>query len=262
MVDVRHCNGEAARLPGYVDELIALEPDLLAGIDQVAQVIRRKTDRIPVVLTISNDPVDSGLVQGLAHPGTNVTEMAVLSPEVGAKQVEPMAEFLHRTKTLAMFTAPGVPGTAALAGAVRTAARAKGAQVLGYEVKDRASLEQAFGAMAHDRPDALLGTGGSGMLYGFRQPIAEHALRLRIAASGGITGQAEAGFLFTYGVKLLDVYRRAASHAARILGGADPAGMPVEQASTFERVVNLKTARALGLTIPPTIRLRADRFIE
>jgi putative ABC transport system substrate-binding protein len=262
MLDVRHCNGDASKLPGYVDELIALEPDLLAGNDQVAQVVLRRTTRIPVVLTISNDPVAAGLVRSLSRPGGNVTGMAVFGPATGAKTVELLAEFLPHMKSIAMLVVPGTPGAAELQEAVRAAARAKGAQVDAYEVQDKASLERAFVAMERSRPDALLGTGGSAMLVGFRQLIADHALRLRIAATGGAASQAEAGFLFSYGVKLLDVFRRSASHAARILAGADPAGMPVEQASTFELVVNLKTARALGIAIPPAVRLRTERFIE
>ena len=262
VVDVRNCNGDAAKLPGYVDELIALKPDLLAGNDQVAQSIQRRTARIPIVLTISNDPVAAGLVNSLTRPGGNVTGMAVHGPATGAKTVELMAEFLPRMKSIAMLVAPGTPGAADLQEAVRSAARAKGARVVAYEVKDKASLEQAFVEMERSHPDALLGTGGSAMLVGFRQLIADHALRLRVAATGGAASQAEAGFLFSYGVKLHDVFRRSASHAARILAGANPADLPVEQASTFELVVNLATARALGIAIPPTIRLRADRLIE
>lgn len=262
VIDVRYCNGDAAKLPAYVDELIALKPDLLAGIDQVAQAMRRRTNAIPIVLTFSPDPVATGLVNSLAHPGTNVTGMAVHGPAIAAKTTELLTEFLPRLKTIAMLVVPGVPASAEAASGVRSVALAKGAQAIAYEVKDPASLEQAFVEMERARPDALLGTGGSAVLVSLRQVVADHALRLRIAAAGGLSSQADAGFLFSYGVKLHEVYRRAASHAARILAGANPADLPVEQASTFELVVNLKTARTLGISVPPAIRLRADRLIE
>jgi putative tryptophan/tyrosine transport system substrate-binding protein len=262
LVDVRYCNGDAAKLPAYVDELMALKPDLLAGNDQVAQAMWRKSHWIPIVLTLSNDPVATGLVKSLAHPGGNVTGMAAFGPQLGAKLTELMAEFLPRMRSIATLVVPGAPASADVASGVRAAALAKGVQVIAYEVKDQASLEQAFAEMERSRPDALLGTGGSAVLVSLRRLVAENALRLRIAAAGAAASQADAGFLFSYGAKLVDVFRRAGLQAARILAGASPADLPVEQASTFELVVNLKTAQALGITVPPAIRLRADRFVE
>ncbi len=260
--DVRNCDGDQSKLPGFIDELIALKPDLLAGIEQVAQVMHRKTSRIPIVLTFSNDPVAAGLVKNLARPGTNVTGMAALSPLIMAKQAEMMAEFRPRLRTIAILLDPGVPAAAEFEREVQATALVKGARAVAYYVKDKAALEQAFVELERSRPDALLGSGGSGMLYGFRRLIAENSLRLRIPVSGGLPGHPEAGFLFSYGVKSHDMFHRAASHAARILNGANPADLPVEQASKFELVVNLTTAKALGLTIPPSILLRADRVIE
>ena len=262
VVDVRNCDGDQSKLPGFVDELIALKPDVLVGLEQVAQAMRRKTTRIPIVLTTSNDPVAAGLVQSLARPGTNVTGMAVFSPQIGAKSFEMMTEVLPRLRTIAQLLDPGVPVAAELERAVQAAASAKGARLIAYYVKDKASLEQAFAEMERSRPDGLLGTGGSGMLYGFRRVIAENALRLRIPVAGGLSGQSEAGFLFSYGARTLDVYRRAASHAARILNGAEPADLPIEHPTVFELVINLKTAKALGIKIPQSVLLRADRVIE
>ena len=262
VVDARYCDGDVSRLPAYVDELIALKPDLLAGNDHVAQAMQRRTAVIPILLTLSNDPVATGLVKSLARPGTNVTGMAVLGPSLGAKITELMAEFLPRMKRIAILVLPDAPASGEIANGVRAAALAKGVQVIAYEVKDQASLEQAFAEMEHSRPEALLGTGGTPVLVGLRRLIAENALRLRIAAAGAVATQAEAGFLFSYGVKLQDVLRRAASQASRILAGTRPADLPVEQASTFEFVVNLRTARALGITVSPTLRLRVDRFVE
>lgn len=261
VVDVRNCDGDQSKLPTFVDELIALKPDVLVGLEQVALVMRRKTNRIPIVLTTSNDPVAAGLVQSFARPGTNVTGMAVFSPQIGAKTFELMTEILPRLRTIAQLLDPGVPVAAELERAMRAAASAKGARLVVYYVKDKASLEQAFAEMERNRPDGLLGTGGSGMLYGFRRLIAESALRLRIPVSGGVSGQSEAGFLFSYGAKTQDVFHRAASHAARILNGADPRDLPIEQPTIFELVINLKTAKALDITIPQSVLARADRVI-
>lgn len=262
VVDTRYCDGDQSKLPGFVDELIALNPDVLAGIEQVAQVMRRKTSRIPIVLTNSGDPVAAGLVHSLARPGTNVTGMAGFGPETGAKTIEMMAAVLPRLKTIAQLIDPGVPVATELERAMRAAASSKGARLTAYYIKDRAALDQAFSEMTRNRPDGLLGTGASGMLYGFRRHIAEHAMRLLLPVVGGLAGQTEAGFLFSYGAKTLEVFRRAASHVARILNGAQPTELPIEHPTAFELVINLRTAKVLGITIPQSLLLNADRIID
>ena len=245
-----------------MDELIALKPDLLAGIEQVARVMRQKTATIPIVLTIANDPVAAGLARTLARPGGNVTGMASLTEVVTAKHVELLAEILPRQRTVAVLIDPGVPAAPEIERNVREAARAMRVEPVFLRVKDLAALEQAFAGMQRDRPDALIAAAGSGMLFGYRKIIADIAVRLRVPASGATSAQAEAGFLFGYGANLHDLARRSASYAARILRGANPGEIPIEQASVFELIVNLKTAKALGIAIPKSILLRADRLIE
>ena len=260
--DVRNCDGDQSRLPALVDELITLKPDLLAGIEQVARVMRSKTSTIPIVLTVSSDPVAAGLAKSLARPGGNVTGMAALTEMMAAKQVEMLSEILPRMKTVAVLLDPGVPAAGNIEQHVRAAAQARRAGVVTYFARDRAALDQAFVEMERNRPDAVVASAGSGMFFGNRRLIAETALRLRLPLSGVSAAQAEAGNLFAYGASLHAMIRRSASYAARILRGANPSELPIEQAATFELVINLKTAKALGLTIPPLVLLRADRVIE
>ena len=260
--DVRHCDNDLARLPAAVDELIALKPDLLAGIEQVARVMRSKTALIPIVLTASSDPVAAGLVKTLSRPGGNVTGMAALTEMMAAKQVEMLGELLPRLSYVALVLDPEVSTMAVIEQHVRAAAQARRARVVTYLAKDRAGLERAFAQMERDRPDAVLSSAGSGMFFGQRHFIAESALRLRLPCSGGAAALSEAGYLFSYGADLHELFRRAASHAARILQGAKPADLPIEQPTKFELVINLKTAKALGLTIPQSVLLRADQVIQ
>jgi putative ABC transport system substrate-binding protein len=262
VVDVRNCDGNQALLPGAVDELLALKPDLLAGIEQVAQVMRRKTAAIPIVLTHSNDPVAAGLVKTLARPGGNVTGMSAMSELILAKQAEMMFELLPRLTRLAMFLDPGVPASSSMEQHVRAVAQSRGATLMSRYVKDHAELDQAFAEFERERTEGLLAGGGSGMLFPNRKLIAERGLALGIAVSGGAQAWAQTGSLFAYGPSLQDIMRRSASHAARILRGAKPGDLPIEQASVFELIINMRTARALGIRIPPTVLLRADRVIE
>lgn len=260
--DVRNGDGDPSRLPAMVDELMALKPDLLVGIEQVARVMQSKTAVIPIVLTTSSDPVAARLAKTLARPGGNVTGIAALYEVLGAKSVELLVELLPQAKTLAILLDRGVPAAGNIERHVQEAARAKGVRTVTHWANDRVTLERAFAALERDRPDGLLSPSGSGPLFGERQFIADSALRLRLAYAAPSAASGGTSALFSYGANLYASFRRAASHAARILKGANPAEIPIEQASVFEMVVNLKTAKALGIKIPPSILLRADRVIE
>jgi putative tryptophan/tyrosine transport system substrate-binding protein len=262
VVDVRNCNGNQSLLPSAVDELIALKPDLLAGIEQVARVMRQKTATIPIVLTQSNDPIAAGLVKTLSRPGGNVTGMSAMTELTAAKNAELLFEIVPRVRKLAMFLDPGVPASGTMEEHVRAVAHSNGATLMSLYVKDRPAVEQAFVDFERERPDALLPGGGSGMLFGERKFIAERCLALRIPASGGALAWAQVGCLTAYGASLQDMMRRSASHAARILRGTSPGAIPIEQASVFELIINLKTAKTLGISIPPAMLLRANRVIE
>jgi putative ABC transport system substrate-binding protein len=260
--DVRNCDGDPARLPSAVDEVIALRPDLLVGIEQVARVMRSKTSTIPIVLSQSNDPVAAGLVKTLARPGSNVTGMAALTEAVAVKQLELLKDLLPQLKTVAVLLDPDVPAVTAIESHLLDAARAMRVKPTFYRARDREGLAKAFAAMEGDRPEGVVNSSGSGTLFGERQFIADSALRLRLPCTAASAALAEAGCLLAYGASLHDMFRRAASHAARILNGTKPGELPIEQASKFELVLNLKTAKVLNVNIPKSILLRAERVIE
>lgn len=258
--DVRNCDGDPSRLPAVVDELIALKPDLLLGIEQVARVMRSKTSAIPIVLANSVDPVAAGLVKSLARPGGNVTGMAALTELMAAKQIEMLGEMLPGLRTIAVLLDPGVPAAGKIEEHARAAAHVIRASVVKYTANDRQALEQVFVEMERKRPDAIVASAGSAIFFGNR--LVERATRLRLPSSTSTAAYADAGALFSYGPSLHAMYRRSASHAARILKGAKPAEIPVEQPTVFELVINLKTAKLLGIKIPRSVLLRADRLVE
>ena len=260
--EVRNCDGDAARLPAAIDELLALKPDLLVGIEQVARVMKSKTTAIPIVLTVSSDPVAAGLVKSLRQPGGNVTGNASLDGPMLVKQVELFAELLPRMTKMAMLTDPGVPAADSVDAEVRAAAKTKHISLLTYRVPDRAALDRAFAEMERQRPDALLGGMQSGLIFSNLPQIFAEAARLRIPVSASAAAANTAPALFSYGVNLLHEFRRAAGAAARILKGANSGDLPIEQPTRFELVLNLKTAKALGIKIPQSALIRAERVIE
>ena len=260
--DVRNADGDPSRLAALIDELLAQKPDLLVGIEQVAQVMRSKTSSTPIVLTTSSDPIAAGLANTLAKPGGNVTGIAALYELLATKHVEILTEFVPKMKSVAILLDPGVPGTVNIERHAREAAATKRLKPLVYRAADRAALAQAFAAMRRDRPDGLVSATGSGIHFGERQFIADSALSLRMPCSGVFAANAEAGSLFSYGASLHGMFRQAATHAARILKGANPANLPIEQPTRFEMVINGKTAKALKLKLPQTALIRAERVIE
>ena len=181
---------------------------------------------------------------------------------MAAKNVEILAELVSQMKTVAVILDPNVPASANIERHVQEAARAKRTKAVFYRARDRAELAQAFAVMESDRPDGIVNASGSGTLFGERQFISDNALRLRIPYAAATDIAVEEGGLFSYSASLSGLFRQAASHAARILKGANPAELPIERATKFELIVNLKTARALGIQIPQTLLLRADRVIE
>lgn len=258
----RYADGDPARLPGLVDELIARKPDVLAGIEAVARVMMGKTSTIPIVLTSSSDPIAAGLVQSLARPGGNITGTSNLYEQLGPKHMELMRELLPRMTKVTQLLDTNVPSWKAAEANARQAAKVLGLSYFPYYVTNRAEVEQAFVEMAKNRPDALVGGASSGMLFGLRQLTIENTARLRIADISTVASYAELGGLISYGPRLEETFRLAATYVDRILKGAKPADLPVQQATRFEMVINLKTAKALEIAIPPSALLRADRVIE
>jgi putative ABC transport system substrate-binding protein len=257
-----YADGVAARLPTLVDEAIAKRPDVMVGIEQVAQVMKRRTATIPIVLPNASDPIAAGLVQSLARPGGNVTGASFVFEQLGPKHMELLREFLPRLTRVGQVHDTTVPGSKTAEENARQAAKRLGLAYFPYYVGSKADLEKALATMENDRVEALVWGAGSGLLFGLRQMFVEHVLRMRIVQFASSGQYAELGALMSYGPDLKEGFRLAAEYAARILKGAKPAELPVQQPTRFEMVINLKTAKALGVAVPNALLLRADRIVE
>jgi len=249
------------RLAQAVDELIALKPEVLVAWGSDAGASHAKTASIPIVLTGGFDPVGAGLAHSLRRPGKNVTGVTQLNTELPAKHIELLAEILPRSSRIGMLFDTHASGCALVERSARAAARRLGKSLVTYKTGSKGDIEQAFAQMENDRPDALLPC-PSAMLYNHRALLFSEGLRLRIPWTSFIVANVPPGVLFAHSSSRDDEYRKAAIYVDRILRGANPAELPIEQPSRFELVVNLKTAKALGIVIPQSILLRADRIIE
>jgi putative ABC transport system substrate-binding protein len=248
------------RIPDLAADLVRLGVDVIvAQTNTHALAAKRATATIPIVFGAVSDPVESGLVASLARPGGNVTGSSLLAPEVVRKLLEFLREVVPAASRVAVLEDPE--------GSVRSRREAEAAaQVLGLrlqrlDVRDPKELDQAFRAAMAARAQAVI-TIPSSFFARHRARVAELALKSRLPAVSIETGFVEAGGLLSYGPDIPDRFRRAATYVDKILKGAKPADLPVEQPTKFDLIVNLKTAKALGLTIPPAVLARADRVIE
>jgi len=263
LVDIRYADGDAGRLPAIADELIALKPDVLAGFESMAAAMKAKTATIPIVLTNSSNPVGSGLAQSLARPGGNVTGISQQWEDLPPKTIEILRELLPRLTRIGFLLDATFSGSKGIETNAQKSALSVGATLVPYYVASRTELEKAFGAMAKSRPDALL-IGGGGVLTNQFEMIVENCRRLRIPfpTVPGVANDTAQAALFLFGANWVQGYRDAASYVDRILKGAKAGDLPIEQPTKFELVINLKVAKALGLTIPQSVLVRADRVIE
>ena len=250
------------RLPLLAAELVRLKPDVLVvSITVAALATGNATTTIPIVMVNVDDPVGSGLIASLARPGGNVTGLSRLTPELIGKNLELLKEAVPRAVRVAVLSNPRNPLHPELVRNAKLAARSLGVQLKIVEAGAPKELEGAFSTMAGERMSALLVL-ADGMFYVNRTRIADLALRNRLPSMFGSGDLARAGGLMAYAPRSGDNYRRAATYVDKILKGAKPADLPVEQPTKFELVINLKTAKALGLTIPPSVLLRADEMIR
>jgi putative ABC transport system substrate-binding protein len=257
--------GKYDRLPALAAELVRLEPRVIVALPTVAaRAARSATTTIPIVMLNVSDPIAEGLIASFARPGGNVTGLT-LTPtrDIFAKQLQLLKEVVPRAKRIAFLWNPTNPKTTGPPNVriVEEAARSLGIelQVVGARVPEE--LEAAFQAMTQARADALLVLIDA-MFFTHRARLADLSGRHRLPTMYGAGEHAKAGGLMAYGVNLADVYRRAAGYVDRLLRGAHPAELAVEQPTKVEFVINLKTAKALGLTIPPSLLARADQVIE
>jgi len=255
----RYAEGRFETLVDLAAELVRLNVDVIVASPTAAiRAAQRATKTIPIVMALSGDPVGSGFVTSLAHPSGNITGLTSIAQELTSKRLEllkAIAPAMSRVSFLANRSTPKRFVTE-----IEAAGRVLGLQVNNpVMVEDAGELDRAFAAMAKARVDGLV---VDLVLDEYRRQIADLAIRHRLPAISGPREFAEAGVLMAYGPDYSDLFRRAAFYVDKILKGAKPADLPVEQPTKFELVINLKTAKALGLTIPQTLLLRADQVIE
>ncbi len=254
----RYSRGDNRRFPALAAELVAEKPDLIfAGTQTAAVAVRRATNTIPIVFAYAQEPVGGGLVASLARPGGNATGLSSLSADLSVKHLELLKEIQPQLRRAAVVVSATPLGQERL-DVLEPAARAIGArlEVVRFAAEDE--IDRVLDRMAHSRPDGVL-------MYGSvveRRKIVAYMAKLRLPAVYGVSEMVVAGGLLSYGAEIGDNYRRAADYVDKILKGAKPADLPVQQPVTFELVVNLKAAREQGIRIPQSILVRADRVIE
>ena len=255
-------NGQVSRLPGLATELVAAKVDILVTAGSPAALAAKQvTSSIPIVTASGPDPVELGLVASLGRPGGNVTGVTSISSELSAKRLELLKELIPRVSRVAALWDRGANRGSALRD-TEVAARSLGIALQSVAVRpDPSAYEAAFVAMKRDGAGAVIVV-SSAAFFASRQRIADLALTHRLPSAVGSKEYAEAGGLISYGADSPDQFRRAAVFVDKILKGAKPADLPVEQPTKLELIINLKTAKALGLTIPPSLLRRADHVIE
>ena len=250
------------RYPELVAELIDLKVDVIvAGNLESARIVKDATGTIPIVLTAGGDPLRAGLVTSLARPGRNITGLSELGPELAPKLLQLLKQAVPRLRTVAVLWDPSNPSQNPTREETESAARLLRCEIMSLEVAVASEFERAFNAASRERLDALI-VYTTPITYSHRMQIIDFAARRRLPAMYSAKEFVDAGGLMSYGPNLQALFRRAAIYVDKILKGATPADLPIEQPTKFEFVINLKTARTLGLTIPPSLLLRADQVIE
>ena len=261
-IDYRLAEGRYDRLPGLAEELLRLKVDVIVTHGVVATLAaRRATSAIPIVFGSADDAVAAGLVAGLARPGGNVTGLTVISPELSGKRLELLREVIPSLKRLAVLRNPTNPVSLPELKATQVAAQSLGLLIQSLEVTDPGGFADAFSATTREQAGALIVLSDA-MFTGRHAQIVDHAAQSRLPAVYWTREFVDSGGLMSYGPNYADLYRRAATYVDKILKGAKPADLPVEQPTKFELVINLKTAKTLGLTIPQSVLFRADDVIK
>ncbi len=261
-IEYRFAEGRVDRLPKLAAELVGLKVDLIvtAGMN-AARAIREATKTIPIVMAAGGDPVAAGIVASLARPGGNVTGSSFMSPDLGGKRLELLKQAMPRVSRVAVLFNPANVGSVLERKSTEDAANALGVRLQPLEVRRPDDLEGAFRAAARGRAQALIAFRDA-LVEANRGRILDLGARGRLPTMFEQRDFVEAGGLMSYGPSLPDLFRRAATYVDKILKGAKPADLPVEQPTRFELVINLKTAKALGLTIPQSVMVRADQVIR
>jgi putative ABC transport system substrate-binding protein len=261
--EFRYTEGKPDRNQDLATELVRLKVDIiLVSTGATIQAAKNATETIPIVMVgLAADPVGLGLVESLARPGGNVTGLTSLSRELAG--LELLKEAVPKLARVAVLYDPAIPrGVIEVKEVLPVAARALGLSVRSWEVRAADDFEKVFAALNKQRPDELYVAGGGQLLFANEKRIAGFALKSRLPSVYARREAVDAGGLMYYGADLSDIYRRVAYYVDKILKGAKPGDLPVEQPTKFELVINLKTAKQIGLTIPPIVLMRADRVIR
>ena len=262
VVEWRFADGKFERLPGLAADLVQLKVDIIVASGSTSiGAAQKATGAIPIVMATAGDPVGSGFVKSLARPGGNITGLSSMNADISEKLLDLLLSVVPKLTCVAVLVTPTSTTYRAIAESVKAGAQKAGVKTLVVEASSPPEIENAFAMMLRENADAVI-VGSSPFFSLQRQQIAELAIKYRMPSMFGNRVNVEVGGLMSYGQKLTDSYQRSATYVDKILKGAKPGDLPVEQPVSFELVVNLKTAKALGLTIPQTILLRADEVIQ
>src|SRR5262252_7564628 len=262
-IEYRSAEGKEERFPALASELFHLRVDVIfATVAAAVRAAQRATTSIPIVAVV-NDPVGAGFVASVARPGGNVTGLSMMSPEVVGKQLELLRQVVPKVSRVAVLANPANPGSAPQLRHAEVAAKALGMRLQYLEARSPSEINSAFAAITKECAGALIVLLDPTLARrAQRERIAELAARSRLPTMFALKLHVDAGGLMSYGADIFYLYRRTAIYVDKILKGAKPADLPVEQPTKFELIINLKTAKAIGLTIPPSLLARADEVIQ
>ena len=261
-IESRWAEGKFDQLPALAADLVRLKVDLIFASSSIfVEAASKATRTIPIVFANHADPVGTGHVASLNRPGGNITGLSQMQSEISGKGLEILKQAIPGATRIAVMWNPATPSNAPGLKTVEAAAKVLGVRIQSLPMASPDEFEAAFSTMTRERANAVLVISAV-MFFGAQRQLASLALKHRLPTMFGLREHAEAGGLLSYGTNNADLFRRAAGYVDKILKGANPAELPVEQASKFELVINLRTAKALGLTIPQSVLLRADEVIE
>jgi putative tryptophan/tyrosine transport system substrate-binding protein len=263
LIEWRSSEGNRDRQRALVAELVGLKVDVIVAVGGGdVRIAKEATATIPIVMVQGGDPVGSGFVASLARPGGNITGLAILRPELSGKRLELLTEIVPKLSRVALFASSASPEHAQVLKEAELAASALGVKLQSLDIRSPKDFETSFQAALKGRAEAVLVRVRGPILSPHRKEFAELAVKSRLPAIYEGVEEVEAGGLMSYGVSFTDLYRRAAVYVDKILKGAKPADLPVEQPMKFEFIINLKAAKQIGLTIPPNVLARADKVIR